>query len=114
MHFCAILTSLSLQISQGLGQIAFLTVLVFKPWFFVWHGAVESIGWAHLASRRARYPPANSDLTRVAGGAAVCLLQRLGCNAELVVDEFGEKLLEELDYLQVRVCVRDGGGLQCT
>eukprot|EP00775_Hariotina_reticulata_P007990 gene7990-8188_t len=26
--------------------------------------------------------------------------QRLGCNAELVVDEFGEKLLEELDYLQ--------------
>lgn len=28
--------------------------------------------------------------------------QRLGCNAELVVDEFGEKLLEELDYMQVR------------
>jgi predicted unusual protein kinase regulating ubiquinone biosynthesis (AarF/ABC1/UbiB family) len=27
--------------------------------------------------------------------------QRLGCNAELVVDEFGEKLLEELDYTQV-------------
>ncbi len=27
--------------------------------------------------------------------------QRLGCNAELIVDEFGEKLLEELDYLQV-------------
>lgn len=27
--------------------------------------------------------------------------QRLGCNAELVVDEFGEKLLEELDYMQV-------------
>uniref|UniRef100_A0A383V4T5 Protein kinase domain-containing protein n=1 Tax=Tetradesmus obliquus TaxID=3088 RepID=A0A383V4T5_TETOB len=26
--------------------------------------------------------------------------QRLGCNAELVVDEFGEKLLEELDYMQ--------------
>lgn len=25
---------------------------------------------------------------------------RLGCDAELVVDEFGEKLLEELDYLQ--------------
>eukprot|EP00899_Mesostigma_viride_P010722 jgi/Mesvir1/19651/Mv09933-RA.3 len=25
-------------------------------------------------------------------------LQRLGCNAELIVDEFGEKLLEELDY----------------
>lgn len=25
---------------------------------------------------------------------------RLGCNAELVVDEFGEKLLEELDYTQ--------------
>ncbi len=30
-------------------------------------------------------------------------LQRLGCNAELIVDEFGEKLLEELDYLQVDV-----------
>jgi predicted unusual protein kinase regulating ubiquinone biosynthesis (AarF/ABC1/UbiB family) len=28
--------------------------------------------------------------------------RRLGCNAELIVDEFGEKLLEELDYLQVR------------
>ncbi|KAI3797334.1 hypothetical protein L1987_32590 [Smallanthus sonchifolius] len=25
-------------------------------------------------------------------------LQKLGCNAELIVDEFGEKLLEELDY----------------
>lgn len=27
-------------------------------------------------------------------------LRQLGCNAELVVDEFGEKLLEELDYVQ--------------
>ena len=27
-------------------------------------------------------------------------LQRLGCNAELIVDEFGEKLMEELDYVQ--------------
>ncbi len=27
-------------------------------------------------------------------------LQKLGCNAELIVDEFGEKLLEELDYAQ--------------
>ncbi|KAK9804231.1 hypothetical protein WJX72_002551 [[Myrmecia] bisecta] len=27
-------------------------------------------------------------------------LQRLGCNAQLIVDEFGEKLLEECDYLQ--------------
>lgn len=26
--------------------------------------------------------------------------RRLGCAAELVVDEFGEKLLEELDYTQ--------------
>ncbi|KMT17724.1 hypothetical protein BVRB_2g034760 [Beta vulgaris subsp. vulgaris] len=25
-------------------------------------------------------------------------IQKLGCNAELIVDEFGEKLLEELDY----------------
>ncbi|GAA0172670.1 hypothetical protein LIER_26448 [Lithospermum erythrorhizon] len=25
-------------------------------------------------------------------------LQKLGCNSELIVDEFGEKLLEELDY----------------
>lgn len=30
-------------------------------------------------------------------------LRRLGCNAELIVDEFGEKLLEELDYVQVRI-----------
>ena len=29
-------------------------------------------------------------------------LQKLGCNAELIVDEFGEKLLDELDYEQVR------------
>lgn len=28
------------------------------------------------------------------------LAQRLGCNAELIVDEFGEKLMEELDYVQ--------------
>jgi len=34
---------------------------------------------------------------------AIPSLQRLGCNAELVVDEFGEKLLEELDYMQVRL-----------
>ena len=27
-------------------------------------------------------------------------LARLGCDAELIVDEFGEKLLEELDYVQ--------------
>lgn len=27
-------------------------------------------------------------------------MQRLGCSAELIVDEFGEKLLEELDYIQ--------------
>ena len=25
---------------------------------------------------------------------------RLGCNCELILDEFGEKLLEELDYAQ--------------
>ncbi|KAH7691457.1 Cadmium-transporting ATPase protein [Dioscorea alata] len=29
-------------------------------------------------------------------------LQKLGCNAELIVDEFGEKLLEELDYTLAR------------
>lgn len=28
-------------------------------------------------------------------------IQKLGCNAELIVDEFGEKLLDELDYLEV-------------
>ena len=27
-------------------------------------------------------------------------MRRLGCNAQLIVDEFGEKLLEELDYVQ--------------
>ena len=27
-------------------------------------------------------------------------MKKLGCNAELIVDEFGEKLLEELDYAQ--------------
>jgi hypothetical protein len=28
-------------------------------------------------------------------------IQKLGCNTELIVDEFGEKLLEELDYTLV-------------
>lgn len=32
-------------------------------------------------------------------------LQKLGCNAELIVDEFGEKLLEELDYTLVSVLI---------
>lgn len=27
-------------------------------------------------------------------------MEKLGCSAELIVDEFGEKLLEELDYFQ--------------
>ena len=27
-------------------------------------------------------------------------MRKLGCNAELIVDEFGGKLLEELDYAQ--------------
>ena len=27
-------------------------------------------------------------------------IRNLGCNAQLIVDEFGEKLLEELDYEQ--------------
>ncbi len=29
-----------------------------------------------------------------------CVQARLGCNSELILDEFGEKLLEELDYQQ--------------
>ncbi len=34
-------------------------------------------------------------------GRSLLLVQvRLGCNAELILDEFGEKLLEELDYQQ--------------
>ena len=34
-------------------------------------------------------------------GSSLLLMQvRLGCNAELILDEFGEKLLEELDYQQ--------------
>lgn len=33
--------------------------------------------------------------------------QRLGCNAELIVDEFGEKLLEELDYTQESRNIQD-------
>jgi hypothetical protein len=41
-------------------------------------------------------------------------LRRLGCNAELIVDEFGEKLLEELDYVQEarNILVREGGDRQ--
>jgi predicted unusual protein kinase regulating ubiquinone biosynthesis (AarF/ABC1/UbiB family) len=36
-------------------------------------------------------------------------LKRLGCNAELIVDEFGEKLLEELDYIQEARNIEDFG-----
>lgn len=32
--------------------------------------------------------------------AFLCVQARLGCNSELILDEFGEKLLEELDYQQ--------------
>ncbi|KAL2584148.1 hypothetical protein AAZX31_14G121400 [Glycine max] len=49
-------------------------------------------------------------------------IQKLGCNAELIVDEFGEKLLEELDYTLVykqfsgqRVLVMEWiDGIRCT
>ena len=37
---------------------------------------------------------------KIAGSINNLARQRLGCNAELIVDEFGEKLLEELDYQQ--------------
>ena len=33
-------------------------------------------------------------------GSGCCVQARLGCNSELILDEFGEKLLEELDYQQ--------------
>lgn len=33
--------------------------------------------------------------------------RKLGCNAQLIVDEFGEKLLEELDYLQEARNIQD-------
>ncbi len=36
--------------------------------------------------------------------------QRLGCDAELIVDEFGEKLLEELDYTQEARNIEVGRG----
>eukprot|EP00884_Botryococcus_braunii_P017323 jgi/Botrbrau1/4274/Bobra.0390s0014.1 len=36
-------------------------------------------------------------------------LKRLGCNAELILDEFGEKLLEELDYQQEARNIEDFG-----
>lgn len=43
-------------------------------------------------------------------------IQKLGCNAELIVDEFGEKLLEELDYTLVtsqHCLVFVNGSLMC-
>ena len=33
-------------------------------------------------------------------GSGAGVQARLGCNSELILDEFGEKLLEELDYQQ--------------
>ena len=39
--------------------------------------------------------------TIILQGSRLLLVQvRLGCNSELILDEFGEKLLEELDYQQ--------------
>lgn len=32
-------------------------------------------------------------------------VQNLGCNGELIVDEFGQKLLEELDYVLVSLSI---------
>lgn len=40
-------------------------------------------------------------------------LRRLGCNAELIVDEFGEKLLEELDYVQEARNIEVGRFVTC-
>ncbi|KAF3528877.1 hypothetical protein DY000_02036890 [Brassica cretica] len=41
-------------------------------------------------------------------------LQKLGCNAELIVDEFGEKLLEELDYtlLTLSSCLQEARNIE--
>ena len=39
-------------------------------------------------------------VTRVLLSCCSTSKRKLGCNAQLIVDEFGEKLLEELDYLQ--------------
>ena len=36
-------------------------------------------------------------------------MRKLGCNAELIVDEFGVKLLEELDYAQEARNIEVGG-----
>ena len=36
-------------------------------------------------------------------------IRNLGCNAQLIVDEFGEKLCEELDYLQEAQNIEDFG-----
>eukprot|EP00891_Asterochloris_glomerata_P003665 jgi/Astpho2/3665/Aster-07866 len=43
-------------------------------------------------------------LARLVNGFA---RRKLGCNAQLIVDEFGEKLLEELDYLQEARNIQD-------
>lgn len=55
-------------------------------------------------SSRSRYgliTPARSPARRtLAGGFNAVARRRLGCDAELIVDEFGEKILEELDYTQ--------------
>lgn len=40
-------------------------------------------------------------------------LKRLGCNAELILDEFGEKLLEELDYQQEARNIEAGAPVLC-
>ena len=55
------------------------------------------------ARPRSHSPPPRDPCTpnRLIAGFINPLSQRqLGCNAELVVDEFGVKLLEELDYVQ--------------
>ncbi|KAL3587239.1 hypothetical protein D5086_014106 [Populus alba] len=59
--------------------------------------AAASLGQVYRATLRATGE--DVAIKVVCGDCGPCTVYRkLGCNAELIVDEFGEKLLEELDY----------------
>lgn len=51
--------------------------------------------WLHMHKKCTELAPCRHKLR-----AFFMLQARLGCNSELILDEFGEKLLEELDYQQ--------------
>ena len=87
----------------GHTQLPMLTVLPARCWPATLACIMPGCHCRHLPVPGLTPPPPRDPCTpnRLIAGFINPLSQRqLGCNAELVVDEFGVKLLEELDYVQ--------------